>query len=125
MKKVLLLVVAAMFTVGTLSAQDRPQQREMDPKAIVEKLTESLSLTDEQAEKITAIYTEAAEARQGEQGGERPSQEEMQKAQEEMTKKVMAVLTEEQQEAYTELMKKQQQERGGREGGREGGGGRQ
>lgn len=124
MKQVMLLVAALALTVGTLSAQEkeRPQQGQMDPAAMVEKLTESLSLSDDQAEKITAIYTAEFEARENSSSDERPSREEMEKAREEMSAKVMAVLTEEQQEAYTKLQ--ESQTKSNSQGGRQGGGGR-
>lgn len=84
----------------------------MNPEARVKQLDEKLKLSDDQKTKLTAIFTEQAEAmkkarEEGQAGGGR---EAMMKMREENEKKVNAVLTADQQKAYKAWQEEQRAE---------------
>ena len=96
--------------------QQRPGQR--SPEEQVKALKDSLKLTDEQAEKIKAVFAKNQEKRRAlrddqnlSQDDRRAKMRELQKAQEE---EIKPILTAEQQTKWKEEMEKRRAERGQR-----------
>lgn len=112
---------------GDRPAGDRPGRGagRMDPEARLKVMTEKLALTQEQQDKIKAIYAKSAEDNKAlrEKGFQNLSEEERTKMRESFQKQneeVQAVLTPEQKEKYA----KEFPQGGRRGGGRGEGGGR-
>lgn len=88
----------------------------MNPEARVKQLDEKLKLADDQKTKLTAIFTEQADAQkklreEAQAGGDRAAmREKMTKMREENDKKVNAVLTAEQQKTYKAWQEEQRAE---------------
>ncbi|MGM9760739.1 MAG: Spy/CpxP family protein refolding chaperone [Parabacteroides sp.] len=101
MKKLIVLLGVALLTGGMndLVAQNRggrPQRMSVEEQ--VSSMKKELSLTDEQTEKVTALFTEFQKKREGQQG--RPSREQMQADRQEMEKQLATILDEKQLQAY-------------------------
>lgn len=129
MKKTLFFMVIALITGLTMQAQP-PQGRphKMDPAKMVEhrveKMDEALSLTAEQKEALTKIYTEEMnqmKAQMSQKNGKMPRPD-MKSANSETEAKVEAVLNAEQKAKYAELKNQRFQGRphGGPRGGHKG-----
>lgn len=118
MRQVMLLVAAVIISVGTLSAQERHHQNQMDPQIMVEHLVRSLELSFAQAEIMTDIYASTFKPHFITGRSEQPTIEELQKKQDIVTVKVMDILTKEQQLAYVALIDSQPQAIIRRRGGR-------
>lgn len=150
MKKLLLTLTLAASVAAplTLTAQEAKPERpkreggpgapggpggqggpgRMNPEERLKRMTEALSLTQEQQDKVKAIMEsgreEMAKLREVPEGERRAKFGEFMKSQNE---KIMAVLTPEQQEKYKKAMEermKQAGERGGGEGRKPGEGGK-
>lgn len=110
MKKLMMLALAAIFTVNFAVAQQqqgqgqRPQQREqMTAEKRAEMLQEQLDLSDAQV----ADYIKFEESREEVERGDR---EAMQKAMEEQTAFMKELLTEEQYAKYEEMQQNRRQQ---------------
>jgi protein CpxP len=121
MKKPSIIVTIALAGLlaapATILAQEQGQQRRT-PEEQVKALKESLKLTDEQAEKIKAIFAKGQEKRRALREDQNLSQEdrrakmrEIQTAQEE---EIKPILTPEQQTKWKEELEKRRAERGQR-----------
>ncbi len=121
MKKLLLVVFAAVLAMGTVFAQQGQGQR--DPAARLQReldaLTTELTLTKDQVAKVTPIVTEAqkkqseafAKMREGGNMDRDKMREEGAKMMAETDKKLKAVLTAEQGVKLDAFRKKQAEER--------------
>ncbi|MFR9524050.1 MAG: hypothetical protein SNH94_05720 [Rikenellaceae bacterium] len=107
MKKLMILAIAAIFSLSTSMVMAQPPQQGERPSTeeTVKQLKKSLDLTDEQCAQIT-------ELEENQEMPERGNREAMQKMMEERNAKMKEILTEEQYEKFEEMMKKQRQ--GGR-----------
>ena len=117
MKRLATLALAALLGLGCASAQkkgDRPQPPTAEEQ--VAELKTQLSLTDEQTEKITTLFTEN-EAKM--KDAREKTREEMRAEREELDKQVQALLTKDQQKTYQELQSKRGP-KGGPKGGPQG-----
>ncbi|NDW11418.1 DUF4890 domain-containing protein [Bacteroides sp. 214] len=110
-------LMAVLLVAGNLMAQQRPG-RNMDPKerakTTTEQMVKSYSLDADQQEKVYALNLEMAEGMSkitSENRDERRAQ--MQKVQENYTKKLKEVLTAEQYEKYAKDAEERRQRRGG------------
>lgn len=107
MKKMVLLVAVALMGCGLANAQQRGGGRpQMSVEDQVKNLKKELNLTDDQTQKVTALYTDfekkMKEAGQG-------SREQMRAQREKLNQQVEALLTDEQKKVFQE---KQAQRRG-------------
>ncbi len=98
------------------------------PEERIKRMTELLTLTQEQQDKIKAIYAKQAEAMKAlqEKGRDKLTDEDRTKMRESFTetqKEVNAVLTDEQKKKWEESRPQRGQGGGGRRGGGAGGGG--
>lgn len=97
MKKVILLALIIMAGMQTADAQ-RPQDRkQLTPEQRVEQLDKKLNLTDEQEQKILALYEEYAK--------QEITRENHKEKMEELNKKIESVLTDEQKETFSTMSK--------------------
>ena len=104
MKKVILsLAMFAFLASGSVCmAQDRPQR--MNPQQRVEQMVKDLELNEKQAKEFNALM-ESMRPQRGQNAGERPSREDMQKRRTEMEAKIKGILTEEQYKKYQDMQK--------------------
>lgn len=101
MKKVVFMALLLMASVVTVGAQNRPRNGFTPEQRIekrLEQLDEKLSLTDEQKQKIKALYEDFFK-------GAKSSREERMKGKKELDESVKALLTEEQKEIYAKMKK--------------------
>lgn len=99
------LVVASLISCSFICmAQDRPEKGGRGPGQNIEQMVSELGLSDEQAEKLKAVFEEMKPDRNN--SGERPSREEMEKKRSETDAKIKKILTDEQYAKYQELQKK-------------------
>lgn len=118
MKKMIILAFTMLLICGVWAQDGTRQRREFKPEDMAQRRTENLEkklgLDSIQSKKIYALYLEEANAmktRMENRGnGERPSdadrekmQEEMKKRQEAMDGKMKAILTEEQFKEYSKM----------------------
>lgn len=88
----------------------------MNPENRVKQLDEKLKLSDEQKTKLTAIFTDQADAQkkmreEGQAGGDRQAMmEKIQKMRAELETKVIAVLNDEQKKTYKAMLDEQKAE---------------
>lgn len=88
----------------------------MNPEARVKQLDEKLKLSDDQKTKLTAIFTEQADAQkkmreEAQGGGDRQAMmEKMQKMRTELETKVSGVLTDDQKKTYKAMLDEQKAE---------------
>ena len=122
------IAAAALFTLPTISFaadEKKPEGRRpggaggrMSPEERLKKMTEQLGLSQEQQDKIKAIFEggreEMAKLKDTPEDQRRAKFGEFMKAQSE---KVLAVLTPEQQEKYKAAMAERLKNAGGRSGG--------
>ena len=99
MKKIIIMALAVLWGAGTMSAQRGGQQR-MSTENRVARMTKQLNLTEEQQQKITAIYKDFESKRKE---GERPNREKMMEEMKKVDEQVNSVLTDEQKKIYEEL----------------------
>lgn len=104
MKKVILsLAMFAFLASGSVCmAQDRPQR--MNPQQRIEQMVKDLELNEKQAKEFKALM-ESMRPQRGQNAGERPSREDMQKRRTEMEAKIKGILTEEQYKKYQDMQK--------------------
>jgi len=104
MKKVFFsLAMFAFLASGSVCmAQDRPQR--MSPEKRVEQMVKDLNLNEKQTKEFKALM-ENMRPQRGQNGGERPSREEMEKRRTEMETKIKGILTEEQYKKYQDMQK--------------------
>lgn len=105
MKKIIFSLAMFAFLVSgsECMAQNRPQR--MNPGQRTEKMVKDLGLDEKQAKDFKALM-ESMRPQRGQNMGERPSREEMQKRRAEMDAKIKGILTEEQYQKYQEMLKK-------------------
>ena len=105
MKKIIFSLAMFAFLVSgsVCMAQNRPQR--MNPGQRTEKMVKDLGLDEKQAKDFKALM-ESMRPQRGQNMGERPSREEMQKRRAEMDAKIKGILTEEQYQKYQEMLKK-------------------
>lgn len=113
MKK-LMMICGLLFGMVAF-AQAQQGRMGMNPEERVKQLDEKLKLSDEQKTKLTAIFTEQADAqkkmREENQGGDRQAMmEKMQKSRAELETKVTAVLNDEQKKTYKAMLDEQKAE---------------
>ncbi|MGM9798856.1 MAG: hypothetical protein ACI3ZY_15010 [Parabacteroides sp.] len=114
MKKWIVLVAAMLLSLGNVSAQQRGGGRQqMSVEEQVSNLKKELSLTDEQTEKVTTLYTDFQKKMQA---GDR---EQMRTEREKLNTQIEALLTDEQKAAF-QKSKTQMQGRGGSGRGQKG-----
>ncbi|MFI3281224.1 MAG: hypothetical protein R3Y44_04545 [Rikenellaceae bacterium] len=112
MKKLMMLAIAAIFSLSTSMAMAQPPQGQGEQREHpsteerVKQLQEQLDLSDEQCAEII----EFEESREMPERGDRDA---MKKMMEEQQAKMKEILTEEQYEKYEEMMKKQRPQQGG------------
>ncbi len=86
----------------------------MNPEARVKQLDEKLKLSDDQKTKLTAIFTDQADAqkklREESIGDRQAMMEKMQKQRAELETKITAVLTEDQKKTYKAMLDEQRAE---------------
>lgn len=99
MKKLFIMALIAVCGFGSMSAQGGGRQR-MSVEEQVSNLKKELNLTDEQTEKVTALYTEFHK-KMKEAG--RESRETMRSEREKLDKSVEALLTDEQKAAFEKM----------------------
>lgn len=101
MKKIVLWAFMAMIIVGTADAQRRNRQN-VDPAQRVEQqmktLDEKLNLSDEQEQKIKALYEEFFK--------EKLSREQRKVKKQELDEAIESLLTDEQKELFEQMDKK-------------------
>lgn len=104
MKKVVLSLAMFAFLASShvCMAQDRPQR--MNPEQRMEQMVKDLELNETQAKEFKAVM-ESMRPQKGQNEGERPSREEMEKKRTEMEAKIKGILTEEQYKKYQEMQK--------------------
>jgi len=144
MKKILLVLVLALFAGSHIMAQDdngrRPQGgprgARMDPKERTEQMIKELELNETQAAQFRVVMEEQQkemqaqmEAARQESNGERPSREQMEKMrakfqeqQEAINIVLQVILTEEQFAKYQEMNQRRGPGRRGGQGGPRGNG---
>ena len=144
MKKILLVLVLALFAGSNVMAQDenggrpggRPRGVRMDPKERTEQMIKELELNETQAAQFRVVMEEQQkemqaqmEALRQESSGERPSQEQMEKMRAKFQEQQQAInivlqviLTEEQFAKYQELNQRRGPGRRGRQGAPRGNG---
>ncbi len=132
-KSILVLAVAVMATITTISAQpqgqkpqggERPTKEEMAEK-MNEKMVEELGLSKSQATKLAAINATFAEAREGAKGGERGEKrgegdDVMKAAKQAYLKSMVQLLDDDQIVKFMEMKEQRQRpqmQRGGQRGG--------
>lgn len=98
MKKVLLMAALVMMSWQTTQAQNKTRDRkplttEQKVERSVERMTKELSLSEEQIQKITALYQEYFKSIEGLTRGD----DKMKEARKKLNEGIKAVLTEEQQ----------------------------
>ncbi len=108
MKKIILVVLSALLTIGMASAQQRGGRQggeRPSPEAQAERqiaqMKEKLDLSDDQVVEIKELFTQASENR--EEGTDPRAQRE------EMNAKITEVLTDDQQEAWSAMLKEQEE----------------
>ena len=99
MKKIIIMALAVLWGAGTMSAQRDGKQR-MSTENRVARMTKQLNLTEEQQQKITAIYKDFESKRKE---GERLNREKMMEEMKKVNEQVNSVLTDEQKKKYEEL----------------------
>ena len=99
MKKIIIMALAVLWGAGTMSAQRDGKQR-MSTENRVARMTKQLNLTEEQQQKITAIYKDFESKRKA---GERLNREKMMEEMKKVDEQVNSVLTDEQKKKYEEL----------------------
>lgn len=101
MKKVILsLAMFAFLASGSVMAQDRPQRMNMEQR--MEQMVKELKLDEKQTKEFKAAMESMRPAR-GQNNGERPSREEMEKRRKDMDTKIKGILTEEQYKKYQQM----------------------
>lgn len=108
MKKIALFAVALLLGADTMFAQQGGGRQRMSVEERVAQMSKELSLTAEQQQKITALYTDF-ESKHKE--GTRLDREQMRAEMEKFDQQVQAVLTDEQKKKYEEAKKKRQRRR--------------
>lgn len=100
MKKIALLVLVVLTAFGTVSAQRRNRQK-IDPQQRVEKqvksLDQKLDLSDEQEQKIEALYKDFF--------SQKYTREQRKVKKEDLNKNIEQILTEEQRQIFLEQNK--------------------
>lgn len=102
MKKIMILAVAVLMGVGSISAQRGGVRPRMTVEQQVANMTKELDLTADQQKKITAIYTDFEQKRKA---GAEVSREQMRAERQELNKQVNAVLTDTQKAKYEKMKK--------------------
>ncbi|MGM9734083.1 MAG: hypothetical protein ACI3YT_08200 [Prevotella sp.] len=102
MKKIMILAVAVLMGVGSMSAQRGGGRQKMTVEQMVNNMAKELDLTADQQKKITAIYTDFEQKRKS---GAETSREQMRADRQELDKQVNAVLTDAQKAKYEEMKK--------------------
>lgn len=124
MKKLVLLLTVALFTISMSAQQRQRSTPEERAKRQTQEMVEKLGLSDSQKEKIHEINLKYAQPMQQ---GERPQnmdrdkmRAEFEKRQKEKDTEIKAQLTEDQQKKYEKYQKENQNRmrQGGREGAR-------
>lgn len=102
MKKIIFsLAMFAFLASGSVCmAQNRPQR--MNPEQRMEQMVKDLGLNEKQATDFKALM-KSMRPQRGQNMGERPSREEMQKKRTEMETKIKGILTEEQYKKYQDM----------------------
>lgn len=109
-KQILTLAAIAVLSSSVCMAQGPQRGEGRGPRGnMMEKMKTELSLSDEQAAKLSDVFKQARPS----SDGQRPTREEMQKKREETDAKIKEILTEEQ---YTKYKKMQQERRPQRQG---------
>ena len=103
MKKIIILAVAVLMGVGSVSAQRGGGRHMMTVEQRVANMAKELGLTASQQKQITAIYTDFENSRKSEKG--EVTREQMRAQRQELDKKVNAVLTDTQKAKYEEMKK--------------------
>lgn len=98
----MILAVAVLMGVGSMSAQRGGGRQKMTVEQQVANMTKELNLTADQQKKITAIYTDFEQKRKA---GAEVSREQMRAERQELDKQVNAVLTDTQKAKYEEMKK--------------------
>lgn len=98
MRKIVLLAMIAMMTVGTADAQRRNRQN-ISPEQRVEQqvknLDKKLNLSDEQEQKIKQLYVEFF--------NQKVSREQRKAKKAELNKQIESLLTDDQKKAFAEM----------------------
>ena len=121
MKKsiVLTLSLAALFAVPALVSAQEPGRGARTPEERVKALKESLKLTDEQAEKLKAVFAKNQEKTKAIRENQSLSQEDrrakMREANDALEAEVKPILTPEQQTKWKEETEKRRAERAKRQ----------
>ncbi len=137
MKKIILSMMVALFSLTSFAQQGGGQRREFKPEDMAtrraDQVKEAAKTTDEQYKKVYDLFLKQAQESQAKmkeamEKGERPQfdREAMQKQQEATTAALKEILTAEQFEAYEKAQQERRQRfgQGGGRGGRSGQGGR-
>lgn len=106
MKKVLLMAALVMMSWQTTQAQNKTRDRkplttEQKVERSVGRMTKELSLSEEQIQKITALYQEYFKSIEGLTRGD----DKMKEARKKLNEGIKAVLTEEQQTLWKQQKK--------------------
>lgn len=112
MKKIITLAIGLLLTVGSITAQNRGGARRMDPKERVEMLKKELKLSDEQTEKITALYDEFGKKMSN---ADRNNRQQMRSEMDSLSKNIEKILNDDQKQAFKKLQEsRNHRQRGGR-----------
>lgn len=98
MRKIVLLAIIAMMTVGTADAQRRNRQNISSEQRVeqqVKNLDKKLNLSDEQEQKIKQLYVEFF--------NQKVSREQRKAQKAELNKQIESLLTDDQKKAFAEM----------------------
>lgn len=98
MRKIVLLAIIAMMTVGTADAQRRNRQNISSEQRVeqqVKNLDKKLNLSDEQEQKIKQLYVEFF--------NQKVSREQRKAKKAELNKQIESLLTDDQKKAFAEM----------------------
>lgn len=119
-KNVLVTMLAVFVTIYTVNISQAQQGRQQGPPPIpddaqiekmVEDLSESLSLTDDQEKQVSEKYFAHFDEVKVKMEAGRPSRDDMESLKTDFEKDLKSVLTKDQQDLYTAYLKKQEKNR--------------
>ena len=113
MKRTVLLLAVALMGMGSMCAQEKARKEGARQRPTVEQqvnsLKQQLSLTEEQTQKVTTLYTAFEKKRQ--EAGE-TSRESLRTEREKLNKDSEALLTDEQKKTFKEMQQKRSKGQG-------------